>query len=374
MVALRSALVVVAFASAARADVAPPPAAPPAAADGAEKAPKARKPSALLCGCASSRFLVKERGAVVVGDGSVAAWLHGESRLAGYKAEGGAVTPQDLPFVFDIDERSTGGASRLVKLRATGAAQGELGISRRGEERPRDLLSATLTPGAAAPATAAPSLKGLWLEPVEARERRDCGAWLTQRVAFQLTEGSAAVDAFVVTDLESGAVTVVDARHVGAFGIGRVDVCDHGVAVSNRPGRLQVQPMSSLGAVGEAWAFAHDGTGTTPVTREAWPKGADEDLLKDPYPTPGEPTSRFSWLSVGGMWILLPLTGLVAMTLAYIAWRLKRRRIAEVVCASCHKTVSVDVLDERTDGFFCPHCGASGMWKGNRVDFNVTRL
>ena len=52
----------------------------------------------------------------------------------------------------------------------------------------------------------------------------------------------------------------------------------------------------------------------------------------------------------------------------------RRRRLAEVICSSCQRGVPIDVLDEKTDGFFCPHCGASGMWKGRRVDVDVTRL
>jgi predicted RNA-binding Zn-ribbon protein involved in translation (DUF1610 family) len=219
----------------------------------------------------------------------------------------------------------------------------------------------------------APTLKALWLEPVEARERRDCGAWLTQRLAFELAAGSAAVEAFAITD-EAGTVTVVDARHVGAFGIGRVDVCDHGLALNNRPARLTIAPIAALGATGAAWAFSHDGTGTAPVARVSSPPSADEDLLASPYPTPGEPYRPFSWRSVGGMWIIFIATGVVATLLGFVAWRLKRRRLAEVVCASCHKSVAIDVLDERTDGFFCPHCGASGIWKGQRVDVDVTRL
>jgi DNA-directed RNA polymerase subunit RPC12/RpoP len=79
-------------------------------------------------------------------------------------------------------------------------------------------------------------------------------------------------------------------------------------------------------------------------------------------------------MSVGGFWIILVVTGVVASLLGFIAWRLKRRRLAEIVCASCQRSVPVDVLDEKTDGFFCPHCGASGMWKGRRVDVDVTRL
>jgi DNA-directed RNA polymerase subunit RPC12/RpoP len=365
-----------------RADVAPPPPPPAPApveapADDASAVPTAvRRPKAnqrILCGCASSRFL-GVKGPTVVGNGTHGAWLHGEAAIGAFAAgDAGKLAPSSLPFAIDVDDRSTAGASRLVKLRATGEGAGLLGITRPGDPGPRDVATVTLAPSASTDAPA-PGLKALWLEPAEARERRDCGPWLTQRIAFEAVPGSAPIDAFLVTDLDSGARTLVDARHAGAFGIGRVEVCDHGFRVENRPQRLEIAPVSSTGATGPAWGFAHDGTGTTPVVRITTPPTADADQLDTPYPVPGVPTQAFSWMSVGGFWIILVVTGVVASLLGFIAWRLKRRRLAEIVCASCQRSVPVDVLDEKTDGFFCPHCGASGMWKGRRVDVDVTRL
>jgi len=342
----------------------------------AADAPAIRKPKTnqrVLCGCASSRFL-GVKGPTAIGAGTHGAWLHGEAAIGAFAAaDNGKLAPSTLPFAVDVDARGTGGASRLVKLRATGEGSGLLGITRPGDPGPRDVATVTLAPSSSS-SSSPPALQALWLEPAEARERRDCGPWLTQRIAFELVPGSAPVDAFLVTDVDSGERTLVDARHAGAFGIGRVEVCDHGFRVQNRPQRLEIAPVSSTGATGLAWGFAHDGTGTTPVTRLATPPTADPGQLDAPYPVPGAADRRFSWVSVGGFWILLVVTGVVASVLGFIAWRLKRRRLAEVICSSCQRGVPIDVLDEKTDGFFCPHCGASGMWKGRRVDVDVTRL
>lgn len=384
---MRAALLMFVAALPARADIAPPPPPPPQAAPSiapdpagpstaAAPAAAAKKPKSnqrILCGCASSRFL-GVKGPTVVGDGTHGAWLHGEASIGGFATgDDGKLAPAALPFALDVDARATGGASRLVRLRATGDGAGLLGITRPGDPGPRDVATVTLS-SATESASAPPALQALWLEPAEARERRDCGPWLTQRIAFEPVPGSAAVEAFVVTDLDSGERTLVDARHAGAFGIGRVEVCDHGFRVDNRPQRLEIAPVSATGATGLPWGFAHDGTGQTPVVRLATPATADPGQLDAPYPVPGQEGRGFSWMSVGGFWILLALTGLVASLLGFVAWRLKRRRLAEVVCASCQRGVPIDVLDEKTDGFFCPHCGASGMWKGRRVDVDVTRL
>lgn len=379
-------LVIVAlWAVAARADLAPPPPPPtkPIAevaaapvAPAAEGGLKPKKNQRLLCGCASSRFVgLKGREPAVVGDGTLGLWLHHEARVEGFTQGDGRLESAGLPFALDIDERSTGGASRFVRVRATGDGEGFLGIMRAGETSPRDVATVRFAHASASTTMApAPALQALWLEPPEARERRDCGPWITQRIAFDLAPGSVGVDAFQVTNLDTGASTLVDARHTGAFGIGRVALCDHGFEVQNRPQRVEIAPVSSTGEAGLAWGFGHDGTGTTPVVRLSTPLTADPGQLDEPYPVPGEGGTRISWRSVGGFWIILIVTGVVAVFLAWIAWRLTKRRLAEVVCVSCHKAVPVDVLDEKADGFFCPHCGASGMWKGRSADVNVTRL
>ncbi len=316
------------------------------------------------------------KGPTVVGTKTHGAWLHGEASMAAFaRGEDGALTETSLPFVLDVDPRSTGGASRLATIRATQEGVGLLGIRRLADPTPRDIASVTLAPStSASPSSPPPVLQAVWLEPPEARERRDCGAWRTQRLAFETAPGSVAVDGFVVTDLDTGAQTLVDARHVGAFGLGRVDVCDHGAVVPEQPQRLSIAPVSATGATGLPWGFSHDGTATMPVQRIQTPETAKSDLLDTPYPVPGIDARRFSWRSVGGFWILIVVGGAAASLVGFVVWRLKKRRLAEVACATCHKTVAVDILDDATDGFFCPHCGASGMWKGRTSDVSVTRL
>ena len=217
-------------------------------------------------------------------------------------------------------------------------------------------------------------LGALWLEPVEVRDRRDCGPWVTQRLAWEPAAGSDAVEGFAVKDLDSGVTTLIDIRHVGAFGIGHVSVCDHGVVVGNAPARLEIRPLSALGTTGEPWQFAHDGTGTTPTTRLSSPATADQERIAMPFPVPGTPTRPMSLFSLGGMWIVAPLFGVLCALLGFAVWRFKRRRVVEARCASCAGAVPIDLLDHKTDGFFCPHCGAAGYWKGRGVDVDSTRL
>jgi predicted RNA-binding Zn-ribbon protein involved in translation (DUF1610 family) len=344
----------------------------------AERPAEARAPVGnrrVLCGCASSRFLGM-KGPTVVGSATHGAWLHGEASVAGYaRGDDGALAEASLPYALDVDPRGTGGASRLATIRATGDGAGLLGIRRQQDPTPRDVATVTLsTATTTASATTAPALRALWLEPPETRERRDCGPWRTQRLAFETAQGSVSVEGFVVTDLDTGAQSLVDARHVGAFGIGRVDVCDHGVVVAAQPQRLSIAPVSATGATGLAWEFSHDGTSATPVARLSTPSTADADTIDTPYPVPGIDTQRFSWRSVGGLWILIIVVGVVASLVGFVGWRLKRRRLAEIECVSCHRSVAIDVLDQRTDGFFCPHCGVSGVWKGHDGDVRVTSL
>lgn len=329
----------------------------------------------VLCGCSSSRFLAK--GPATVGELTLGAWLHGETQIDGFQQkDGGAVSPTSLPFQIVPDERLSNGASRFVKVRATDKGEGLLGIVRLGDKAPRDVLKASFSPGASptAPSSSAPQVEALWLEPVEVRDRRDCGAYVTQRLAYETTPGSAAVEAFAIKNLDTGVTALVDARHVGAFGIGHVATCDHGFAVDTNAARVEIQPLSALGVAGEAWSFGHDGTGTTPVSRLSSPATANAERIAMPFPLPGEPTRPMSWFSVGGIWILVPAFGFACAFIAFIIWKLKRRKMLEVRCVSCGGTVAIDVLDKQTDGFFCPHCGTAGYWKGRGVDVDSTRL
>ncbi|MBM4281807.1 MAG: hypothetical protein FJ137_13960 [Deltaproteobacteria bacterium] len=199
--------------------------------------------------------------------------------------------------------------------------------------------------------------------------------WTTTRTALQLREGSAAVEAFAVRDVDTGVNQLVDARHVGAFGLGEVPACRHGFSLSSSPQTLELVPVGAGGARGEPWVLRHDGQGLIDVVRVASPASADADLIAGPLPVPGHERRAFSWVSVGGMWTLSALLGLLCGVVGFLFWRFKRRRVQDVRCAACHAAIPVDVLDDRTDGFFCPACGTAGVWKGRRgVDVDVTRL
>ena len=311
----------------------------------------------------------------MVGEFTLGAWLHGETEIDGFQQlEGAPVSPTSLPFQVSPDERLSNGASRFVKLRATDKGEGLLGIIRVSDKAPRDVLKAIFVPGAPPSSSTAPVVEALWLEPVELRDRRDCGAWVTQRLAYETAPGSSAIEAFAIKNLDSGAITLVDARHVGAFGIGHVATCDHGFGVDSSPARVEIQPLSALGVAAAPWSYSHDGSGTTPTSRLSSPSTANAERIAMPFPMPGEPTRPMSWISVGGLWILMPAFGFFCAFVAFLIWKLKRRKMLEVRCVSCLGTVAVDVLDKQTDGFFCPHCGAAGYWKGRGVDVDSTRL
>jgi predicted RNA-binding Zn-ribbon protein involved in translation (DUF1610 family) len=355
----------------------------PSASSSASSTPSSRtRLNPVLCGCASSRFLA--RGPVTLHDRDrVGAWLHLGARLDGFAraAEaGGPLQPTTLPTTTqrlpaDVDDAD---GDALVVVRAAGAGEGLLGIMRPREAAPRELLAVTLrSTGAALDDAAArpPVLDALWLAPTEARDRPPCGAWRTLRTAFQARQGAPAVEAFAVRDVDTGVQRLVDARHVGAFGLGEVPACRHGFPVADHPQTLELVPVGADGARGEPWVLRHDGRGGVDVVRVASPASADATLLADPFPVPGAPPRRFSWMSVGGMWTLSALLGLVCGVVGYLFWRFRRRRMQDVRCASCGAAIPVDVLDDKTDGFFCPACGTAGVWKGRRrVDVDVTRL
>jgi predicted RNA-binding Zn-ribbon protein involved in translation (DUF1610 family) len=218
-------------------------------------------------------------------------------------------------------------------------------------------------------------LDALWLASPEHRERRDCGAWSTMRTAFSLREGSVAVEAFDVRDVDTGERRLLDARHVGAFGLGEVPACHHGFPLSTSTQTLEIVPVSASGVRGAPWVLRHDGHGLVDVVRVSSPPDADAELIASPLPQPGRPQQKFSWVSVGGMWILSALLGLVCGVIGFLFWRFKKRRMHDVRCAACGAAIPVDVLDDKTDGFFCPACGKAGVWKGRRrVDVDSTRL
>jgi hypothetical protein len=369
--------------------------------------PVAGSPAAgnpVLCGCAAARFLPRV-GAVVDESRTYFAWLHGGARIVGFRrGDGGPLVESDLPMavdhafvgngkgasLFDLsrevqagltaDEgarrRLTGDGSGLVRLGVREGQTGLLGIVKARESAPRDVVDlGQQAPPATAMAEAAPLLRGLWLRPPEERQRRDCGSWTTMRIAFELASQSVPVEAFVVRDLSSGSTSLVDARHAGAFGLGYVAVCRHGFPVGTAAQTLEVTPVSASGMKAEPWVVHHDGLSTSEVRFQQVPPSASPDALERSFPVPGQRDRQFSWLSVGGMWILSAALGLVCGVIGFLLWRFRRRRLRDVRCASCSSAVPVDVLDPRTDGFFCPACGAAGIWKGSRgVAVDVTRL
>lgn len=348
-------------------------------------APKKPKMSALLCGCASSRFLT--RGTVTL-DGSTVlpAWLHGAAHIDGFtKDEAGKLVSTTLPTAtveLPVDD-ATASASRFVHVTSTGTGDGLLGIVRPGDTSPRDVVIASLRPPVTASTTTgtgAPQLKALWLAPPESRDRRGCGSYLTERIAFELDEESPAIEAFLVKDTQTGAQSLVDARHAGAFGIGRVDVCDHGFPLSATTQTLEITPLSATWGRGAPWTVQHAGLQATEealvdVKRISSPATADEDLIAMPFPVPGTPTKPYSMLSVGGVWVISAGVGGVAGVIGFLFWRFKKRRMETIRCSQCQAKIPVDVLDDKVDGFFCPSCGTAGIWKGKgRVDVDVTRL
>ncbi len=329
-----------------------------------------------LCGCATSRFLT--HGAVTLdATHALSAWLHGETSLSGFANVDGKLVGQSLPMsVQELPvEHAAASGSRLVKVTSTGTGAGLVGLVRPNETSPKDVVTTTFAgPAVDQAAGPPPLLTMLWLAPVEERERKDCGPWTTARLAFELREGSPAVDAFLIRDGRTGEQSLVDARHAGAFGIGRVDVCDHGFALGHTE-LLEIVPVSSSWGRGEPWVFALDPSGQLDPRRIGAPTSADEDLLDTAFPVPGTPTKPYSMMSVGGMWTLSAAGGLLAGCVGFLFWRFKRRRLETITCSSCHARIPVDVLDEKTDGFFCPVCGAAGIWKAKgRVDVDVTSL
>lgn len=334
--------------------------------------PKPKKNARVLCGCATSRFL--DRPAALDAKTALPAWLHGEAHVDAFSKDeaGKLVSSSTLPLTTVEFTGETGGASRFVQVRATGVGDGFAGIVRPGDNAPRDVVTAKLTAPYASTTTAqpGPKLKALWLAAPEVRERRDCGSWTTQRIAWELDEGSADVAAFVVTDVDRGASVVVDARHAGAFGIGRVDVCDHGAPI-DETARLSITPLSSTWGQGGAWGFSMK-PAVDPV-RTATPPDADEDVWEQSFPVPGTPTKPYSLLSVGGVWSLTLVGGGVAGVIGFIFWRLKKRRVTDIRCSNCNAKIPVDVLDDKVDGFFCPSCGTAGIWKRG-AEVTSTRL
>jgi hypothetical protein len=341
----------------------------PAQAQSAAKNPR------LACGCAAARLLVN--GPQDLATTPVAAWLHDGAELLPFQRNSDApqkLDPIEAPIqVTTFQLPSAAGktadpaASRLVRASATAplATGTFLGVVRPRDSAPRDVVVANAAAATASAPSRAPSVAALWLAPLEERERPACGRWLTHRLAFELNEGSSAIEAFVVKDVDQGDEVLIDVRAVGAFGIGRVDVCSQGLPIDPGPIVLEVRPVSASFGVGEPWVFRSDGTGTTDVVRVSMPADANTDRAAAPFPTPGQEqgTATVKELAIVVMGVAVGGAALVALAL-FVLIPMRKRRMVNIKCPSCHSQVPVDALDPKTDGFFCPSCGAAGFWKG----------
>ncbi len=366
---------------------------------GAALAVAASPPPRVVCGCPTARIL--ERGpAQLAGDHTVTAWLHDDAQLELFQQDAvkkQTLTPvDDAPVSFDVFGDQGASPSRFVKVSATGAMpeRAYLGILRKSDKLPRDAVAVTSEPpaprapgpsgaparesstkGPASPSAGPPVLTALWLAPLEARERPGCGTWLTHRIAFETAPGSPEPEAFLVEDAHTGRSAVVDARYAGVFGLGRVEVCDQGLAFApNKPTHITVKPVSASFGVGEPWKVDSDGTGATDLTRTGIPASADRSRIEDPFPVPGMDDHKGPPLKTVAVAIMGTAVGGAALV-ALFAWvivPMRRRRITDVRCPSCGKNVPYDALDPETDGFFCPSCGAAGFWKGKGAAAEAT--
>ncbi len=328
------------------------------------------------CGCATSRLL--DRGTVDLDTtGSTSAWLHDGATLGAFMKDPEATSSgppvlrsvEDV-FAFDrfVPEGSLlePGSSALVRVRALSATDVPyLGVTRRQDKTPRDVITVKAS-RQSAPVVRAPAVTALWLSALEQRERVGCGVWLTARLAFETAPGSAPIEAFVVKNVETHRTAVVDARAVGAFGIGRVDVCEQGLALEAAPATLEIRPVSATLGVGDPWIFDVDGSGETDPQRKLIPIGADESRCKDAFPIPGKDQGHGTTLKETAIVVMGAAVGIaaVAALLLFVVVPLRKRRMQDIACAACGAAVPVDALDPGTDGFFCPACGAAGFWKG----------
>lgn len=347
-----------------------------AAGSGAPRSSAPPKNPRMVCGCATPRLL--GRGPVHFdGGGVLAAWLHDGARLEAFTQDAGnaqRLTAVDAPLALQEfsepgDVTTVPNSSRLVRVHATAAlAPGTfLGVLRRSDVAPRDVAAVTASRASSEAPGAAPMLRALWLAPLEQRERPGCGPWLTHRLAFESVEGAPAPEAFLVSDLGARRAALVDARAAGVFGLGRLEVCAQGLPLQAGDAvELEVRPVSAAFGVGAGWRFRSDGSGTSDIVRTAIPASADASRIAEPFPVPGAEALRGGDPKRIAATVMGAVVGGVTLV-AFMVWVVipaRRRRLKNVACPTCGKGVPVDTLDPKTDGFFCPACGASGFWRG----------
>lgn len=364
------------------------------------RVPQVKTNPRIQCGCPQARLLA--RGAQVLDDdGTVSAWLHDGARLEPFRQDDvnkQKLHPTEAPLIIEEfagfgDHMPVATTSRLVRARATGelAPATYLGVMRKNDPAPRDVLAVSGKGGSASPAPSdAPSLRAMWLAPLEERDRAGCGTFVTHRLAFEMMDGSApassaggsanvigAPEAFLVKDKRTDATALVDARYAGAFGLGRVDVCEQGVAFAPGEGtEIEVRPVSVTFGIGEPWTFSSDGTGMTDLTRVSSPKTADLARIAEAFPIPGVEDLRGPTYKEIAIFVMGGGVGGAALIafVIFVVIPARKRRMKDFPCPSCARAIPIDTLDPKTDGFFCPSCGASGFWKGKSGEIEAKAL
>jgi hypothetical protein len=317
-------------------------------ADATKLPKKPNVPNAQRCGCATSRFLTTDARTLATDDGA-ALWLHGRDQL---------IDVGDNTIVHE----EPGGRSRLMRLRSQQQPPPQPGILRPSDKVAREVL----LPAPVAAQSAPPSyVAAMWLSPLEVQARPSCAVEpvTSHRLAVQ-GDGIERIVAFRITNKDQ--TTLVDARHIGAFGIGAMDVCGHGVDVEARVAtEFTITPIDIDGHVGASWRFGSDGMGGVPQRLES-PLGRDEDLLSAPFPSPTDGgVQAVAQKKMSTVVMATTLGG--ALLVAFAAWIIipaRRRRMTTIACPSCRTAIPFDALDPGTDGFFCPRCGAAGVWTG----------
>jgi predicted RNA-binding Zn-ribbon protein involved in translation (DUF1610 family) len=300
--------------------------------------------AALRCGCAMSRFLLPATSSPTA---EAHAWLHHDDKLVGLEA----VTAHTI----------TTGGSRWVQLQRTNSDV-RVGILRAGDASPRDGVDLAAAPP---PTIQTPFVDGMWLTPRAHKRRPNCSAdpIPTHNLAVQGDDVDK-IAAYRITNEDDATTTLVDARHVGLFGLGYVEACRHGVPMPAAGATLSITPVDVHGRDGATWQFRVNVDDSIPM-RTVVPAGRDDALLSLPFPVPGEPEPAVDKKSLATT-VMLGV-GMAAALVAFVVFLIipaRRRRMTTFACPQCAAGVPYDALDPHTDGFFCPACGTSGMWRG----------
>ncbi len=301
------------------------------------------------CGCAPQRLL----------DGGQGAWLDDDETaarivavpLSYFEAKTSLDAASALPTEdVDLAGGSETGRHRLVRVDTTALGPDDrVALLRAQEAFPKDVQVTGPRPGEL-------SLDSLWLGPRVKRERAGCGTYESHAVLFDAGEQSPPVDALIVE--QGGRRAVVDVRHARTFGLGRVDVCGHGLALAPGDGPVSITAvhLASGSRVGPLTFAVHGGQ--VPVPQ--FDTEGDNPFIHGLGDAPGlghdeDEAALTTMLGVGGG----------AFAFAFFLWPLLRRRRRDeqlVTCPVCQAETMLDVLDDKTDGMFCPQCGKSSVF------------